>query len=195
MSEAKPSNLELMQYADGELEPARASQIDKWLAGDAQGRAAVATIQHLGALVCHHADLQAQQAGADGIVDAVMDKLQAEPPPNVVPLQRTRSVKRTVQYVGMGVGVLAAAAALVLAVGRVLPEPKPITATAPSFSVPPPERLLVAEASRVDREVQPAVLVDAVDFGSLTGTVFYVPTDQGSTTTVVWLSDDESGGR
>jgi len=39
---------------------------------------------------------------------------------------------------------------------------------------------------------EPAVLVDAIDFGAHTGTIFYIPTGT-HTTTVVWLTDDESG--
>jgi Ni,Fe-hydrogenase maturation factor len=41
-----------------------------------------------------------------------------------------------------------------------------------------------------DRE--PGVSVDAIEFGAHTGTIFYVPTDTG-TTTVVWLTDDDTG--
>lgn len=48
--------------------------------------------------------------------------------------------------------------------------------------------------SLVDEELSPTVAVNAVDFGSRTGTVFYVPNDRGSTTTVVWVTDDELGG-
>lgn len=48
--------------------------------------------------------------------------------------------------------------------------------------------------SLTDEELSPTVAVNAVDFGSRSGTVFYVPNDRGSTTTVVWVTDNELGG-
>jgi Ni,Fe-hydrogenase maturation factor len=47
-------------------------------------------------------------------------------------------------------------------------------------------------ATAADNDPEPAVSIDAVDFGANAGTIFYVPSDHG-TTTVVWVSDDEAG--
>jgi hypothetical protein len=55
---------------------------------------------------------------------------------------------------------------------------------APSVSAEPPESEL--------QEYEPTVEVASVDFGSKSGSVFYVPSGEpGAATTVVWVSDLE----
>jgi hypothetical protein len=58
----------------------------------------------------------------------------------------------------------------------------------------PPAR--PAGSHAVEADVEHGVEVAAIDFGSTTGAVLYVPdgTSPSSTTTVVWLSDNEPDG-
>ena len=45
-----------------------------------------------------------------------------------------------------------------------------------------------------DDDPVPTASIDALDFGTHSGTVFYVPDETGTaTTTVVWVTDSESG--
>ena len=37
-------------------------------------------------------------------------------------------------------------------------------------------------------------VIDVVDFGARPGTIFYVPSEDESTTAVVWLTDDDVNG-
>lgn len=103
-----------------------------------------------------------------------------------------------------GVSAIAAAAAVALWVwGRNPPPPEasgrePVAREIPSMVAPSPsvaakanpdsEGATAAEGAAQD---EPSVKVAAVDFGTKTGMIYYVPKDtSGSTTTVVWLADD-----
>lgn len=98
-------------------------------------------------------------------------------------------------------GLAAAAAAAMMIWGKVEAEPPraaltpPVpadTAAAPPSAAPEPVAVAAAEG-----EAKPGVEVAAVDFGARMGTIFYVPTGStlsNTTTTVVWLSDNGTGG-
>lgn len=191
---------DLMSYADGELDARREAEIEAHLQQDPHDSAIVATFFEMGARVREVADARARDAGADDIANWVMGRIEQEKAENVVALRPAGPVGSTPARVGsiwpMAVGGLAAAAAVALLVWRfagfdlVQPVPKQVEVT-PSTN---PEMVVAsAPLPAVDYDPEPGVSVDVVDFGARTGTIFYVPSDTG-TTTVVWLTDDEAGG-
>ena len=203
-----PTDLELMLYADGELEGERLSAVEAWLGTPAgrPGQRKIAAL-HLGADVVREHALAAS-AGASGIADAVMDLIEREPSTPSTPSTRsTPPAPRKVAAANdnargfyLVVAVLVAAAAAVLLWSRPpgAPMPAPVarlTAGAPSA---PSARELGGDPSVQDTsplDVEHGVEVSAVDFGSRTGAVMYVPNETpGSSTTVVWLSDDDVAG-
>jgi anti-sigma factor RsiW len=192
MTQPRPTDLELMQFADGELDASRARQVEQWLDGSADGRAVLATFEELGRLVREHASESAQQAGADGIADAVMARLEADEPPGgrVIPLHAERS---QAGFIGYALGGLVLAAAAALVVWQVAGHPLAPAASNTPSAVPSRPELALALAPVTDPEDrEPGVSVDAIEFGAHAGTIFYVPNDTG-TTTVVWLTDDDTG--
>jgi hypothetical protein len=94
-----------------------------------------------------------------------------------------------------------AAAAAMMIWGRTEGEPPPIASTVrPAATAveapvqPEPTPTVLAEPAPA---AQPGVEVAAVDFGVRVGTIFYIPTGSAAsseTTTVVWLSDEGTGG-
>jgi hypothetical protein len=101
--------------------------------------------------------------------------------------------------------IAVAAAAGMMLWGRMDPEVTPPDGPPPIAAVAPPSEPAVVEvAPPVQEEASPdgedehGVEVAAVDFGTRTGTIFYIPADAASskhTTTVVWLADDLVGGK
>ena len=188
MSTQRPSDLELMQYADGELDPARKVEIDQWLAGSGEGRAIVASFAELSEVVRDHAQ-STHHPLADGIADEVMARIEAGAP--VVPL-RARTQAGWLGYAAAALAVAAAAALLVWRVAGPSVSPQAMHAPSASPSQSGAETAVAVSPNEEAEEREPGVSVDAIEFGAHTGTIFYVPTDTG-TTTVVWLTDDDTG--
>lgn len=152
----------------------------------------------------HALELAATSSSADTLVDGIMASIEAEPaqvaprqPSNVVSLAgRTRRPARSNPRGGLlAVAALAvAAAAGLLFWGRTVTPP--VGGLVAGAGRDAPTVLTVQAPLEPEGDVQHGVEVAAVDFGARTGTVFYVPTGlaASSTTTVVWLSDDSSGG-
>lgn len=199
MSQQKPSSLELMCYFDGELSAERMAEVEAWLEHDASSRDTLASLSLSRRLI---GDLEEQrQAGAsDSIADAVMARIEAPDrgEPNkagqVVEL-RAKPQPRGWPLAVVAFGGLAAAAAVALLVWQLAGQFIVQAPSASRSSVPAGASQVLASAPPgiSDQDQEPTVSVDAVDFGAHTGTIFYVPTDTG-TTTVVWLADDEVGG-
>jgi anti-sigma factor RsiW len=156
-----------MLLVDGELPPARDAQVRAWLAGDPASAAKVASLRLAGRAVREAA--AARPSPADAIADAVLARIGHEAPPGLAP-RRARAV------LGAGVG-LAAAAAAALCVQRGAP-PEPMASLATTASADP------ATAEGGD------TVVDEVDFGARSGTVFFVPAGTATTTAVVWVDED-----
>jgi hypothetical protein len=200
-----PTDLELMLHADGELEGERLAAVQAWLdAGTPAGRAGQRKIAalHLGAgIVREH--VLATAAGADGIADAVMDAIEREKAPRAArpPEREKPAANDNARGFYLVAAVLVAAAAAVLLWGRPPAAPgggRGDRLASGSVSQPSARELggdpTVPDTSSQD--VEHGVEVLAVDFGSRTGAVLYVPgeTPGSSTTTVVWLSDDDVTG-
>jgi anti-sigma factor RsiW len=200
-SHGAPTDLELMLYADGELEGEEAAAVEAYLARDANARAKLAAMGIVGGVV--RAGALASTAKADGIADAVMAQIakeSAEKPASapVVPLRPARPANQNALWAVAVVAVAAAAGLLVWARGTTSPVGPVASGPTAPLSAQSDGRPMGRDAAvRLDSGgVVHGVEVAAVDFGAHSGAVFYVPTGSAdsATTTVVWLSDDSSGG-
>ena len=197
MSQQKPSSLELMCYFDGELEAVRASEVEAWLERNPSERKVLDSLQFSQEIF---RETQRDYSSADSIANAVMDRIEKADvktaKAQVIHLQ-TPASSRQWPVALVAFGGLAAAAVVALAVwklaGPSLLQNAPVSASR-GVTVGSSENSGLSPSSPVsDQDLEPSVSVDAVDFGAHTGTIFYVPTDTG-TTTVVWLADEEVGG-
>jgi anti-sigma factor RsiW len=155
-----------MLYVDGELDARRAAEIDAALATDPRARAIVAALRRAAEALSADALDRAGARGADSIADGVMAAIAREPKRGAV-----RTIGR--KNVMAGLFALAAAAAV-------------------SFLLFRPQVTIVARS--VDTVHEPSfvgAVIDVVDFGARPGTIFYVPSEDESTTAVVWLTDDD----
>lgn len=221
-----PTDLELMLWADGELDEGRAREVEAYVLRDASSRAKVAGMDVVGAAIREHEP----STLADGIADAVMARVERE---GANGIGRVDAVRKRVNGVEPGadpasatrrlapvaapqqpandssarrIFVLAAIAAAVAAGlmiwGRMDAEPHRAEIQAPPSAevvvVPAPSQRPAPEAPAAPGdEGEPGVEVAAVDFGARMGTIFYIPTgssEHSPTTTVVWLSDEGTGG-
>ena len=217
-----PSDLELMLYADGELQSERFAVVEAFLAREPTARRKLSSLGLVSGLVRERAIAAASPA--DGIADALMARIAAETATNGVvhakatPLHAaaapvklapvaviTPSSAKPANDNSRGIFALAAvaiaAAAALMIWGRADLHPE-LASTAPAAQtearpiiVAPPALIKVTEpAAEIDGEH--GVEVAAVDFGARMGSIFYVPTGlaaSNATTTVVWLNDDAAG--
>jgi anti-sigma factor RsiW len=170
---APPTDRELMLFTDGELDPARAAEVKAHVSANARARAIVAALKQESELVA--AEALSAASAADSIADSVMAAIENEPSrPSLAPVRHLRR-SRSVMVTG---GFLAAAAAV--AVALLFPHK-------------------AEKQARVDvggEVIQNAgftgAVIDVVDFGARPGTIFYVPSEDESTTAVVWLTEDDA---
>jgi hypothetical protein len=220
-----PSDLDLMLYADGELEAERVAEVEAWLAADAAARDKLAGLCTVSRVVREGA-LDAA-AGADDLADRIMaaiappaplappapqppvtmgetPKPPARPAPAPIPCAPSPAANdngRRVLFVVAALVATAAAALLwVRPPGGVMAgRGRPVTmegAERPRAQpLPPAHSAGPAGTHGVEADVEHGVEVAAIDFGSTTGAVFYVPngTSSSDTTTLVWLSDEPDG--
>lgn len=191
---ATPTDLELMLYADGELEEEKRAAVEAYLARDRSARLKMLAMGLTSEVVREQAAAAADRA--DDVADAVMAAVAAEAKrADAEPAERRAEVipiARPARDRGRGLwpfaAVALAAAAALLLWGR-------------SATTPHGGGVASSGTTSIDAPVKDSfdhgVEVSAVDFGSLTGAIFYVPTGPASeeTTTVVWLSDDSAGGK
>jgi anti-sigma factor RsiW len=168
-----PTDRDLMLYFDGELDPVRALEVEAHLSANPRARSIVAALHQEEDLLGSGALDHAEASGADSIADSVMAAIDKEPSrPSLAPvrhLRRTRSV--------MVAGAFFAAAAAV-ALAMLLPHKQHEDARAPVGPAEPPGFV--------------GAIIDVVDFGARPGTIFYVPSEDESTTAVVWLTEDDA---
>jgi anti-sigma factor RsiW len=214
-----PSDLELMLYADGELEDARRAMVEAYLARDTAASSKLAAQRLVSGIVRERALGAAGRA--DGIADAVMAEIESPAkgaaeakipkPAALAPAKgglapkmgRERPANDNARGIFALAAVALAAAAGLMLWSRMGAEPQaalhfPVatSATTQEQSPAPPPQVETAEPAP-DGDDGPAVEVAAVDFGARVGTIFYVPTEaaaSNATTTVVWLNDDSAGG-
>jgi hypothetical protein len=220
----EPSDLELMLYADGELDEDRRPAVEAYLARGTTGATKLGAL-HLVSGIVREQSLGA--AGpADGIADAVMAKLTAngagaasKPTPITMGLQatsipgprsgpsatgapRTKAANDNARGIFALASIAVAAAAALMIWGRMdastqAPQGPVAAMNATPEQLPaPPAPAKIAEPTP-DVEGEHGVEVAAVDFGARMGSIFYVPSGaaaSNATTTVVWLNDDAAGG-
>jgi anti-sigma factor RsiW len=187
-----------MLYADGELEADRVAEVEAWLAADASARDKLDGLCMVSRVVREEALDRA--SGADDLTERIMAAVErdnpapapiARPPAPRVPSPAANdNGRRRVLYVAAALVAAAAAALLwVRPPGGVAVAPGPSTSPAAHPASP-------AGSHGVEADVEHGVEVAAIDFGSTTGAVLYVPngTSPSDTTTVVWLSDNEPDG-
>ncbi len=163
-----PSDHDLMLWVDGELDERRAAEVEAFVARDARARAVVASLRQAGDLLATTALARAKAKGGDSITDRVMAAIDGEASRPAAPV---RSLVRT----RLAVAVLAAAAGVALVL-------------LPSRRSHGPEAVVgVAKAPTAV-----GAFIDVVDFGARPGTIFYVPSEDESTTAVVWLTEDDT---
>jgi len=168
-----PTDRELMLFFDGELDPARAGEVEAHVSSNPRARAILTALRQETDLLASAALEQASRA--DSIADDVMAAIEKEPSrPSVVPVRQLRR-SRSVLIAG---AFLAAAAAVALAV--FLPHKMPQDARS-SLS-----------GKVADDPGFVGAVIEIVDFGARPGTIFYVPSEDESTTAVVWLTEDDS---
>lgn len=236
----EPTDLELMMYADGELDPARAAEVARFL-GENPSAGAGDKLFGLSVLSAHvqaEADRAATAGRADDIVAGVLAAIRAEQDEATgePAAAKTNGHARVAEVLALsaakkatgakaaptsapandnarlifGLAGVAAAAAIALGiwgnganptkapesvgdrVAMVGETPEP--ALSPEGGAEKPIAAQIESNKKAKPSVQddtPAVAVAAVDFGTKTGAVYYVPSDSpGSTTTVVWVTDE-----
>jgi anti-sigma factor RsiW len=215
-----PSDLELMLYADGELDEARLPAVEAYLDRSAVARAKLRALD-VGSLLVREQALGAASK-ADGLADAIFAKIQAEattapesPSPkeatvHPLPLPRVPLAKSKPANDGSRTLFTLAAVAFAAAAGlmiwgkvRIAPDPQAHLRPMPAHTAPAarPELPLPTPVKTADVAVEDdndhGVEVATVNFGSRMGSIFYVPKGvaaSNATTTVVWLNDDAAGG-
>jgi anti-sigma factor RsiW len=202
MSLSQEIMLDLMAYADGELEGPDAERVEKLLRENDEARRLVAELgaPAVAAWLRTSQEEMAASKGADKIADAVMAKIAAPAPVSSLSARRAR------------IGA-AAAAALALAAGiamyvageenqapgggaptvaTVNPPPPVETATPAPAPAPSPSQQL-AQAEPIT-----GVEVDGVESPASDVSVFYLSSPQSSdmaSSVVIWLGDTPGGGK
>jgi anti-sigma factor RsiW len=163
-----PTDEELMLFADGELDEGRAAEVAAIVASHPRARAVVAALRQASDVLA--SDALEHASVADSIVDGVMDAIDAEPA-RVAPVRHLRPARTAIVA---GLVAMAAAVALVFYLPR--------GGHAPVGSAESPVQPVLAHGA----------VIDVVDFGARPGTIFYVPSEDESTTAVVWLTEDDT---
>ncbi len=214
-----PSDLELMLYADGELPEERLAEVEAYLERSSSARNKVRALDFSSALLREEALSSAARAG--DLTDAIFARIQAEAQPQVeappvklatvhalpvakrppAPKAKPANDSSRGLFTLAAVAFAAAAGLMIWGKMRLAPDPqahlrpRPVpTAVAARPELPPPVKPAEIPAENDDEH---GVEVASVNFGSRTGSIFYVPKGavaSNATTTVVWLNDDAAGG-
>ena len=208
---ARPTDLELMAYFDGELEEPRRSAVEAFLSADLGAQNKVAGLRITSGILQSRAEALSD---ADGIADLVMAKISAEAmaparEANVLPFPVMATPKTSApandnaRRIFAALGVLAVAAAAAFALWGRSSAPAldpvrsaPVAAATPPSTLPTPTAAdpeIDAASVNAEADTEHGVEVAAVNFGAHMGSIFYVPSgsiEAKRTTTVVWLADD-----
>lgn len=187
-----PTDTELMMLMDGELDPAREREVRQFVLSNQRAQETLVMLQELSSGVQSWAN-DCSKGDSANVLDGVMARIGQEQQGSVHPIRPKKS--KLVPL--LGAASVAGAATLALAAGLTLwliPKkslPTPTTPFAAVTLAPTVEPTAVASLARtVVTDPALGVVVDAVDFGSQQGSVFYVSSDTGTTTAVVWMADD-----
>lgn len=219
-----PTDLELMLWADGELGEGRAREVEAYVLRDASSRAKIVGLDVVGAAIRERtpsaladgiADAvmaRVERGGANGIgrdgaakkgangVELGSGQASATRrlAPGAAPQQPANDNNARRIFALAAIAAVAAAGLMIW--GRLDAEPHRAQIQVPPSAevapAPSPRPAPQASAAPSD-EREPGVEVAAVNFGARMGTIFYIPTgssENSPTTTVVWLSDEGTGG-
>ena len=192
MSLSSERMMQLMAYADGELEGAERTEIEKLLESNEEARRVVDAMGPLGDFVrLGHEEKVAPIVAKVNLTDAIMKKVEEDKPAtNVRSLDAARTKRRN-----LGVGVVAALAlaASVFFVMQDKPAEKPMAAK-PVQTAPAPQQMASNDLPSVNATTSAGVEVEAVESPGHSVSVFYLPTaNELSTSVTVWV--DETGDK
>jgi hypothetical protein len=205
MSLSHETMLDLMAYADGEADAEVSARVEKLLVESAEARDVVAAmtgpVAEVGAFVAREADAHAVRAGADTIVDAVMEKVAKA---NVSSLDAARARREERTRTAVVIAAMVAIAAGVFFYVRSTSDPTPgaslaLSGMAPSEAVPPsvsssnePPEGVVANAEPPEVTIKSTTSHDV--------SVLVVPAVQAAAnangnpaSVIVWVGDNPGG--
>ena len=198
MSLSSERMMQLMAYADGELEGADKAEIEKLVASNEEAARVVDAMLGLGDYVRegHDASDAKKTVAKVNLTDAIMKKVEgAEIEPakktdtNVRSLDAARAKKRNV---GVGIVAALALAASIFAVMQNKPEEKPMASKPVPVQTVAPQQMASNELPAVNGTTSAGVEVQAFESPGHSVSVFYLPTaNELSTSVTVWV--DETG--
>jgi anti-sigma factor RsiW len=177
-----PTDLELMLWVDGELDAARAAEIRELVERDPRLRALVGALSEGAEMVTEGALRHAELSDADSIADNVMEAIEAAASRHLIAPVKRPPAWRAPAAAAMAIALAAAAAWTVIFPRELTPVAKRTPASISSG----------ATAAATEETTIFGVSIDVVDFGARPGTIFYVPSEDESILTVVWLTEDDT---
>ena len=201
----RPTDLELMAYADGELDDPRRAQVEAFLAVSPDAQAKLAGLRVVGDVVRELAREPASGAADVDLTDAILAHVEREALParkrlprvevGAPPPRSRRSANDNAFRIFSFAAAAVAVAAGVMIWARTEPAAPLVALGVPSRAVsigaaPGPMPSHAAAAYEAEAEVGASIA--AVDFGSNTGSIFYVPAGLAMTT-VVWVAETGPG--
>ncbi|HEX4446272.1 MAG TPA: hypothetical protein VH044_06040 [Polyangiaceae bacterium] len=212
MSLSHETMLELMSFADEELEGADQERVEALVASDDEARRVVEALRgsEIGSWLAGSAEQHAVAAGADRVADKVVASLAGTAPAALsggiaVPSIAGRARRSTGRRVGAalaGALALAAAVAVYVQSGQRRPEEQApvasVVAPPVDFQVPSPPSATVAQSDRPQAGPAAGVEVNEIDAPSRGVSVFEIPVQaaaavaqpSGPSSIVVWVDDD-----
>jgi hypothetical protein len=183
MSQNHLSDELLQRHFDGDLDSVESAEAHEHLADCAECNQRLEQLGRLQRLIRMAAEDAASNLSWEGVYARIEQAAQEpEPTVRVAPVLQPSSAARAKWFrpaVMSGVGAIAVAAAVLLMVSRG-PEPTPTDETYGDDSDGP---LAALETSHSE--------ITHVDFGPNAGAVFDIAYDDGSSTPVVWIDDDD----
>jgi anti-sigma factor RsiW len=206
MSLSRDVMMELMAYADGELEPAEMARVERLIAANADAKRLVESMGVLGRAVVEMHEAP-HAAATDGLVDEIMARVEKEGlprkssmrPPKVVDLRDRR--ENRVKVVGAVIAMVALAAGIVVTTRKAnedTPSRQVATQpTAPGKTASPvatPTAPGTAAGGGGDTLATAGVDVEQVD-SNRDVQVFYLPSSvqANASSVVVWIDDNGAG--
>jgi anti-sigma factor RsiW len=195
MSLSHETMIELMQYADGELDGEARARVEALLRTSDEARGVVDAMGALGEVVREGVgDRVDQSANVDGIADAVMSAIEREPG-KVAPIGQARRARTGVT--SAVVAALALAAGVVFFVTSRAPAPVAKEEPVPSAPVAQtPEPVAPSASQALAQTETPGVDLEEVRSIRNKVDVFFTPTASAAgakASVVVWI-DDRHGG-
>ncbi len=216
MSLPQETMMDLMAYADGELEADVRARIEELVRTSDEARRVLEAMGALGDVVREGVDARAEAAGIDEIAEEVIAKIERAEPTGkgtriVVPIVEARAPQARAAR-GGGRGVAFGAAILALAAGALLvlrngtPSPSPVADNATHEPAPVVQPVAPSpSATEAPSALPPEVAAadeDGVDLEEVSSTknkvnVFFMPSGNAgaAASVVVWIDDRRAGGR